>query len=480
MDYIKKNYQILLICLGAIIFYAPFISKQFMGDDWLWLANATLALDDPAIYFQRPIYGYFRPFNMFVVSLWLTIFGTNATIFSVINILLHAVNIWLLWKVVLAYSNDSKLATISALFFAFYFLNASTIEWISASPDIWVIFFTLLFSLLINKFHNTPNLTNFLPLILTGIAASFFKESGVVTFGLYFFYLMLCKTNPFEKKYRLFSILMIAAFLIYMITYFQNRVVADDKDVALGIGTITNVWYFIVYLISPITKRVLSFFPGQTIIILKFIKISLTLLYPLLLIYIFIKSDKVARFFIAWMVMFLSTTAVFGWGINIFDLHPERTISRFMYCAVPGLSIVVGWILIKITSFRSLKKLSNKLIVIPVILVFIAFNWAIVKKVSTLYFQRQQFSNTIISSFGDMQNKWEDIRNLEICIDETDNISTVLESEICLEALMLVSYNKSVNIDIVRSDTIITKHIGYDNETLSVEWDNQNQKFILP
>jgi len=417
---------------------------------------------------------------MVVVSLWLTIFGTNATVFSIINILLHAINIWLLWKVVIAYSNDRRLAVISSLFFAFYFLNASAIEWISVGHDLWVIFFTLLFSLFIKKFHNTPNLINFLPLILTGIAASFFKESGVVTLGVYLFYFIFSKTNPFGKKFRIFSFIMITAFLIYMITYFQTRVVADNKDVELGIGTITNVWYFLVYLVSPVTKRVLSFFPEQSIIFLEIFKVTITLIYPLLLIFIFVKSNKIVRFFIAWMVMFLSTTAVFGWGINLFDLYPERTISRFMYCAVPGLSVIVGWFIIKLTSLQLSKLLSKKFVLIPIMLVFIISNWIVVKKVSALYFQHQQFSNTIISSFGEMHSIWGDIRNLEICIDETDNISAALKSKKHLEAIMFVKDNKVVNIDIVAGDTIIVNHIGYVDGTLSVEWDNEHQKFILP
>lgn len=480
MDYIKKNYPIFLICLGAIIFYAPYISKQFMGDDWLWLANAKLALDDPAIFFQRPMYGYFRPFNMIVVSLWLTIFGTNAPIFSIISIILHAVNIWLFWKVIILYSDDSRLAIVSSLFFAFYFLNASAIEWISVGHDLWVIFFALLFSIFIRKFHNIPNLINFLPLILSAIAASFFKESGVVTVGIFFFYFILNKTNPFNKKYYLFSLLIIAAFLLYMITYFQTRVVADDKDVSLGIGTITNVWYFTTYLIFPITKRVINFFPEQAIFLLKIFKILLTLIYPILLSFIFIKSTKAVRFFIGWMVMFLSTTSVFGWGISLFDLYPERTISRFMYCAIPGLSIIIGWLIIKLSSFQFSKILLKKYISIPILLIFIIINWTVVKKISPLYFRHQEFSNTIISNFGNMQNKWEEIRNLIIYYDETDNISAVLEAEKHLEAIIFVKFNKAIKIDAQKRDTILSDYTNYNNGTLCIVWDNHNQKFILP
>jgi len=45
---------------------------------------------------------------------------------------------------------------------------------------------------------------------------------------------------------------------------------------------------------------------------------------------------------------------------------------------------------------------------------------------------------------------------------------------------MFVKDNKVVNIDIVAGDTIIVNHIGYVDGTLSVEWDNEHQKFILP
>jgi hypothetical protein len=52
----KQKYIIYMIMAGAILFYLPFISRQFMGDDWLWLANAKMASSHPSIFLERPMY----------------------------------------------------------------------------------------------------------------------------------------------------------------------------------------------------------------------------------------------------------------------------------------------------------------------------------------------------------------------------------------------------------------------------------------
>ena len=45
----------------ALLVYLPLLPRSFMGDDWLWLAQAQRALEDPTLFLSRPVYGYFRP-----------------------------------------------------------------------------------------------------------------------------------------------------------------------------------------------------------------------------------------------------------------------------------------------------------------------------------------------------------------------------------------------------------------------------------
>jgi hypothetical protein len=128
----RINYDWILIftILGAAIFYLPFISKNFMTDDWLWLSNARKALSNPAIFFQRPMYGYLRPFNMIVVAILYKIVGLDSYILGLGNILLHAISIFLLSEVLKRFNVEERMRYLSCFIFAFYFLNAPTVAWI--------------------------------------------------------------------------------------------------------------------------------------------------------------------------------------------------------------------------------------------------------------------------------------------------------------------------------------------------------------
>jgi len=169
MKQLIENRSLWLIIAGSVIFYLFFYSRQFNGDDWLWLANAIKAWDYPRIFFERPMYGYFRPLNMIWVSILVKIFGVSAFAFSIINIILHSVNIMMLWKVLEKFDIETQIRNISCLFFGFYYLNISAIGWISVGHDIWVVFWSLLFTLKMVEFVKTPGISAFIQIAIFGI-----------------------------------------------------------------------------------------------------------------------------------------------------------------------------------------------------------------------------------------------------------------------------------------------------------------------
>ncbi len=94
-----EKHAVYFIVSLAIVFYLPFLSRQFIGDDWLCLSYSKIALSNPEIFFQRSIiYGYFRPLSLWANFLWYFIFGVNAYFHSFMSILLHAANVYLFWK----------------------------------------------------------------------------------------------------------------------------------------------------------------------------------------------------------------------------------------------------------------------------------------------------------------------------------------------------------------------------------------------
>ena len=96
-------------------------------------------------------------------------------------------------------------------------------------------------------------------------------------------------------------------------------------------------------------------------------------------------------------VMFISTVAVFNWELSLFDLYPERTVSRFMYSAVPGYAVVLAWLWFNVV-LRYLKLLRKKIIYLSLIILFIAGNFLVINKISGIFIFHQKLSNDIISA----------------------------------------------------------------------------------
>ncbi|UCE67634.1 MAG: hypothetical protein JSU85_06400, partial [Candidatus Zixiibacteriota bacterium] len=372
----KHNCVIYIIMAGAILFYLPYISKQFMSDDWLWLSNAKMASSDFSIFLERPMYGYFRPLNMVIVFILLNLFGPIPYAFSAINILLHACNIWLLWILLGKFNLSVSVRNLSAFIFGFYALNASAIEWISVGHDLWVTGLSFLFAMITLKLIEKPSFRLFLMLWVVGFMAVLIKESGFITIGIFFILLILKGKSPFRREYLYYSSIFILTYLLYLYGYFITRTLAD-RDLDLGIGILVNLWYFISYLAAPISKRIAEGFPDRYLWILKFIKMVVAIGVPVILAYIYIKAKIGCKFFILWSIMFISTIAITKWDVHPFSLYPERTAARFMYSAVPGMAVALAWI---ITTYVNKRIFKNVYIKSAVIILYVAANFLIVHR----------------------------------------------------------------------------------------------------
>ncbi|MCD6161912.1 MAG: glycosyltransferase family 39 protein [candidate division Zixibacteria bacterium] len=471
-----NNQTLMLIIVGSVIMYLFFISKQFIGDDWLWLANAKKAFDNPEIFFQRPMYGYLRPLNMFIIFIWQNIFGENAYIFSLINILLHASNIWLLWKVLKKFGVSEKVCNLSALIFGFYYLNSSALLWISVGHDLWVTMLSLLFTLKMIDLIERPQILNFIIVFLIGIAATLIKESGFVTIGLFFLLLILKRKNPLSKEFRLYSIFIILIYLIYIIMYFITRTYADKKLV-IGLETIMNLWYFIIYIIFPLSKRFAAIIPEGMLWAVKAIKITATLAAPLVLFYAFKKGGNALKYFILWSVMFISTIIIFDWNLGLFDLYPGKTASRFMYSVIPGFSVVISWLIINVIWAR-FKFLNKKSIMIIMVILFISGNFLIIKKVSNIFIYKQNITNEILDSLYGITDNLKKSDILIILTKDIESAFIVLPSEIHIEAMIFVKFNKLIDVQVKEVSQYKSNAIGYSDRVMTLGWDIKSNKMV--
>ncbi len=466
-----------MIAIGAIIFYLPFLSFQFIGDDWLWLANAKKALANPSIFIERPMYGYFRPLNMVIVALWEYIFGPNARIFSFINILLHAVNVFLLWLVLKKYDVPKSIRLLSPFIFAFYYLNFAAIEWISVGHDLWVTGLLLIFLMRLKTFVERTGYKDFILMFLVGWAAALFKESGLIAIGLYFAYLILSKQNPFGKKFVLFSTIYLISYVVFLVFYFMTRTIAD-KQIVIGLPVIVNLWYFLIYLLLPLSKRIVEQMPERILPGLVYIKNALMIIVPMLLGYVFIKGSRIVKMFVIWPVFFIITIAVFKWGITLFTIYTNDPASRFMYSPFAGLAVCIAWFMVKLVNDILKIKLHITLLIVLALL-FIAANFVAVRKSSTIYGKQQQLSQRIID---DIQRNWSVFDKADSVTIYTEDISQteqVIASGEHLPAIFLVVYNRPIKCKIYEMNSTLRNDNVINYKNVILKWDVTKNYLVI-
>jgi len=420
----------------------------------------------------------FAHLNMLLISTLLKTLGTKAYIFSLLSILLHAVNVCLLWKVLDKFKVKENIRNLSALIFGFYFLNASAVEWISVGHDLWVTLLSFLFIIRTLHFIGKPNIAVFIQVLLLGIAATLFKESGFVTIGIFFLLFILKQQFPFSKSFRFYSLSILLVYFIYLVFYFSNRTVVD-KEITLSFNIVTNLWYLLAYVLTPISKRVLNIFPENMHWLLATIKISITLIIPLAFIYIFKKSGKAIKFFLVWSVMFISTVAVFNWELGLFDLYPERTVSRFMYSAIPGYAVALAWLWFNIFSYY-LKILYKKTVYIPLIVVFIVGNFLVIDKVSDIFIYHQKLSGGIINTLNNVPDKLACCDTIVVLTDDIGNTHQIIKSLFHLESIVFVKFDRQVKVRLKEDKQYSLTDLTYDNSILTVGWDTSDNRLIMP
>jgi len=426
-----------LIAFGVALYYFPFISRQFIGDDWLWLTNAKAAMHDPILYLDRPMYGYFRPLNMLLTSIWLKLFGVSPYAFSLINILLHSVNTILLVELLRRFQIPVIHRNLAMFIFAFYMLNAPAIEWISVGHDLWVTLLCLLLAIRVFSLIERPRASCFLQILGLGLAATLFKESGIVSIGIYLLLLIMHDKNPFDRRFRAYTLLFAVVYTTYLVYYFQTRTVID-KELTIGLDNAVNMWYFLVHMVLPITARITQLVPDQLLWLLKVLKVTLTLSLPLGLWYLAKKGGKPLIFFIFWSSMFLSTIAVLRWDVGLFTLYPEKTISRFMYSATIGFSVAAGWLLWRLHSWLTRVNVS-KWTGIVFLITFLGINLFATWQMSKLYFQNYKRSENLIRSFSESLSELSQCQTVVIYHDEDD--PQVVRSGKHLRAILDVQFN---------------------------------------
>ena len=144
----KQNYYIALaiILLLSLIVYYPVLHNGLLDwDDNFYIKN------NPLIYsinlkeiFSRYVMGNYHPLTILTLAIEYHFFGLNETGYHTVNLLLHLLNVVIVFYVVFLLSDKAGVALVAAMLFGVHPMHVESVAWAAELKDLLYAFFFLL------------------------------------------------------------------------------------------------------------------------------------------------------------------------------------------------------------------------------------------------------------------------------------------------------------------------------------------------
>lgn len=185
------NFQSLLVAIllavTFILFSASLRNEALIGwDDGEYLTNPDVAQSGEgsgASIFRSYHLGMYQPLAVLSFAFNYQIFGDSSTLFILINLLLHLLNTWLVFRLMFKWFSRFEPAFLAALFFAIHPMHVEGVVWISVRSSLMYSTFFLLGLLQYEKYLESSKTGAYLITLLFAVLA-LFSKSMAATFPL--------------------------------------------------------------------------------------------------------------------------------------------------------------------------------------------------------------------------------------------------------------------------------------------------------
>jgi tetratricopeptide (TPR) repeat protein len=147
-----------IILLISFIAYSPVLQHGLLAwDDDFYIKNNPLvhSINLKEI-FSQPVLGNYHPVTMLTLAIEYQLFGLNGTGYHVVNLLLHLLNVLLVFYTVFLLSDKGGVALVAALLFGIHPLHVESVAWVAELKDLLYAFFFLLSFIFYLKYLKNP------------------------------------------------------------------------------------------------------------------------------------------------------------------------------------------------------------------------------------------------------------------------------------------------------------------------------------
>ncbi len=376
----KTNPQKVLgvIILISIIAYSPvFTGSEFLtyDDNWYIYENQNVinfSWQSVINIIKTPHDGQYSPLGEIYHLILYSLFGANATAFKIFALVVHLLNVSLLFKIFNRVFKSKLFVAVVVLFFAIHPMQVETIGWLSVIFRNAVTFMFLGYLFYLKYLEDNFEKYRLIPVLVCYILAFLTKEQAIL-FPVGLFLIYMIKSDSIQTKRFIIEmtgwalVSLVLVFITIQITQnggpdIINRNITFFEKLGLLAKIIQKYCY------NYILPHQLSFsyptpvsVPGGSI---ATIFISLVLL---IIGVVSSMKNKTTRFGFLWVLGYLSLAFAFSF------LYVRKTFmaDRYAYVAIIGFSILLYQIL------SYFKEKSQKNIWVGLVIVLITFSFGI-------------------------------------------------------------------------------------------------------
>lgn len=358
--------QILLITILVALLYGNILDNPFIHDDYLWLYSGKKLASGDWTGFSLGISTPYHPF--FINGLFgicFKLFGLNYEWYHAISLSIHLFNSTLLYWLVSIFFKDYLWAFLAALLFSINPIISNAIIWPSAWVDLFAAFGFLISIISYKLFLDKDNPYLYILAMLCFIVSIFSKIIGI---GLPVMLIIIEFSEGINKATYKKTILRVALFalisLIYIFSVFHKSTHMLEIN---WVKTIFNLFRYI-----PAMFITEGSFLGN-----KIAPVILTCLLLGLLIFLYLRHKKEIIFIASFIIL-----TVFPLTALDFSLKSPMmlaSISHRLYLPAIGFQMLMGFIVVRMYSFLTLKFNRNKAIGVIFLICTIYIIWGGIK-----------------------------------------------------------------------------------------------------
>ncbi len=385
----------LLLGLLTLVVYIGSLLNDFHTDDWIVLSflRDGFSLSD---FLSMENSGRFRPLTNILAFFRYILFGDNALIYYLINIVLHAFVSILLFKFLIKIELEEKTALISAVFFVVYFQHYEGVIWLYGVIRLLAALFYILSLWHLHDYLNGGR-KSFSYFAILSFLGLFVVEDFVVAPLVFTAFTLLFSSNG-NLKQKIIPVAVCG--LLGLAIYFALRSVLIQRP-----GIVEDYyypgfhmfrvlfdylgWFVIPSPTHPYFIKIASG-AGQVSEIWRIINLIAAYGFIPISIWIFLKSPKQVRFFI--LLIFITL-------LPIIPLNYKVT-SRNIYLPSIGVAVVAGYIFRKFLWGDNILR-KQKIISAVVLMLYFGVNIIAIDITTREYRNTQTLVRGIIEDMSD-------------------------------------------------------------------------------